>query len=100
MPIDLEKIYVEFHMASRAVFFQLSRKFQKDVRAINRLKDENVFQQQQARYTQALKIRLEDLAIGVMDKYKDVRIADELRTSLTGYIKSYLNEFLQKTKFL
>lgn len=100
MPVDQERISVEFHLAARAIFFQLSKKFRKDAGPLSREVDENVFQQQQSRFLFTLKTRLDDLAMGIMDKYKQCNPSDALRLTLTGYINSYLSEFEQKNKFL
>jgi hypothetical protein len=94
---DIEIIHIEFNNEAKKIFFLLYKKFANAVKAIDRRKDDNVFQLLKGKYTYTLKQQLEEFAKGLITKYKATANLNQLERSLTNEINTYTNEFDRKT---
>ena len=97
---EFAEIAFEFNKNARRIFFSLYEKFRESIQQLNRKKDENVFQQQQAKYLQTLKTELEYVVKGLLEKNKSTYNMNQVNKKLTDEIAMYLNEFRQKTRSL
>jgi hypothetical protein len=97
---ELAPVIVEFNTKSSTIFFSHYEKFKATVEKLDRKKDDNVFQLQQAKYLQTLKSQLEYLAQDLLNKYGSMRSANLLNKKFTDEINQYLNEFRQKSRSL
>jgi uncharacterized protein (DUF169 family) len=68
------------------------------VKELNRGKDENVFQQERAKYMNSLKTELERVAISLVEKYREIKEVNQLRRNLTNRINEYVQEFMMKSQ--
>ena len=96
----MEQVSVLFHNRAGEAMLSLYREFKHSVASIDRQWEENVFQQQQGRYTSLLKLRLDSIARELMSVLETSSDRNEWSHSVTGFIQSYLNEFRQKIKSL
>lgn len=91
---------VAFNDNAKKIFFSLYKKFAESAKQLDRKKDENVFQQQQNKYFDTLKLQLENLARDILNKYRSSTNLNLLNKRLRDEINNYLNEFRQKTRSL
>lgn len=94
---ELAQVTVEFNKKARSIFFSSFETFKKAVKDLNRQKDENVFQHQQARFQESLKNQLEFIAKNLMNKNQSLKDSNRLNKKFTEAINDYLNEFRQKS---
>ena len=87
---------VLFHDRARKVFFALYSEFKHAVATIDRQRDENVFQQQQAMYTNTLKHHLQNIA---QETSRHMQQQDQSQ-KLNVLVEDYLKEFVHKIKSL
>lgn len=78
----------------------LYREFKHSVATIDRQWEENVFQQQQGRYTVLLKRRLDGIALELMALLETGDDRNEWSHAASGFIQGYLHEFGQKIRSL
>ena len=97
---ELAPVIVEFNTKASAIFFSHFENFKDTVQQLDRKKDDNVFQLQQAKYLQALKNQLEYLAQSLLNKHSSMRSANLLNKKIRDEIDQYLNEFKQKSRSL
>jgi hypothetical protein len=97
---ELAPVIVEFNTKASAIFFSHFESFKDTVQKLDRKKDDNVFQLQQAKYMQTLKNQLDYLAQALLNKYNSMRSANLLNRKLKDEIDQYLNEFRQKSRSL
>ena len=67
---------------------------------LDRVRDDNVFQQQQGKYLQTLKQQLGAMALETLEKNKDVENVGQLNKKLADVINEYVNEFRKKSRSL
>lgn len=94
------QILIDFNKRAQKVFFPLYEKFKESTKLLNRVRDDNVFQQQQSKYLQTLKQQLESLALEILNKNRSVGNNSQLNKKLTDEINEYVNEFRQKSRSL
>jgi hypothetical protein len=97
---ELIPVIVEFNTKASNIFFSHYENFKKTVKGLDRKKDDNVFQLQQAKYLATFKNELERLAHGLLGQYHTLRSANLLNKKLTDEINQYLSEFRQKSRSL
>lgn len=97
---EFSQVMVEFNNKASGYFFSYYDTFKKTVKKLDRQKDENVFQQQQALFLRALKNRLEFIARELLDKNKSPDNSNRLNKKLTDAINDFLVEFRQKSRSL
>ncbi|HEX6846230.1 MAG TPA: hypothetical protein VF144_04600 [Chitinophagaceae bacterium] len=97
---DISQILVDFNEKAKKIFFSLYDHFSQSARKLDRTKDNNVFQQQEAKYIATLKHQLELLALDLIGKNKATINSRQLSKKLTDTVEHYLNEFKQKTRSL
>jgi len=95
---DLDELEIEFNYRANETFYLLFEKFEKTVKELNRRKDENVFQQERAKYMNSLKSELERIAISLVEKYREIKEVNQLRRNLTNRINEYVQEFMMKSQ--
>ena len=98
--MELSQIVIGFNYKAKKIFFSLFEKFKGSARSLDRIKDENVFQHQQAKYLQALKHQLESLAMELLHRNKTLKQISQLNKKLADGINQYLKEFRQKSRSL
>ena len=91
---------VDFDNKAKKIFFSLYEKFAESAKQLDRKKDDNVFQQQQSKYLNTLKIQLENLAQDLLNKNSPLKNINLLNKKLRDEINIYLNEFEQKSRSL
>src|SRR4051812_45494098 len=99
MQKDPDEILVEFNDSAGRLLTYLFEKFQKNVQSLNRNKDDNVFQQLQAKYMYDFKNELENMAKIYIEKCGGAN-AHELNNRLTNSIDRFTNEFIQQIRSL
>jgi len=100
MQKDSEQLNVEFNNRARKIFFALYSEFKNGAASIDRLKDENVFQQLQSQYVYTLKQQLESIArelIGMSKMHEDKA---QFAKTIPFAISEYTTEFTQKVRAL
>ena len=95
----LEQQSVLFHDRARNVFFSIYSEFRHSIASVDRQGDENVFQQLQNRYVSQLHLRLDSIALELLEQTEGTN-RNQLSVSLSQSIKEYINEFMQKVKSL
>jgi len=95
---DLDELEIEFNYRANETFYLLFEEFEKTVKELNRGKDENVFQQERAKYMNSLKTELERVAISLVEKYREIKEVNQLRRNLTNRINEYVQEFMMKSQ--
>ena len=98
MKTDVEQHTVLFHNRAREVFFSLYNNFKHSTATVDRQRDENVFQQLQAKYTNELKSQLHAVASEVLEQLPGLN--DGLNRMLHSLIEGYIREFVQKARSL
>ena len=94
------QILIDFNKRAQKVFFPLYEKFKESAKLLDRVRDDNVFQQQQSKYLQTLKQQLESLALEILNKNRSVGKNSQLNKKLTDEINEYMKEFRQKSRSL
>jgi len=94
------QILIDFNKRAQKIFFSLYGKFKESAKLLDRARDDNVFQQQQSKYLQALKQQLESLALEILNKNRSVGNNSQLNKKLTDEINEYVKEFRQKSRSL
>src|ERR1043165_9921223 len=97
---DTSQILVDFNGKANKIFFSLSDQFRQTARRLDRTKDNNVFEQQEAKYIATLKHQLESLALELINKNKTTANINQLNKKLTDTVSEFLNEFKQKSRSL
>lgn len=100
MDNDIDIIRIKFRKSSTTIYISVFEAFQTSIRALDRQKDENVFQQLQGKYLHELKRQLTDAAMHYLSQFHDKGNPENLRGALTNEIAHYINEFLHKTRSL
>jgi hypothetical protein len=100
MEKNIAELYFEFKKLATEAFFSVYTQFEKAAKTLDRRRDNNVFLQLQAKYLYTLKQKLELLAKGLLDKYRELRNSRELNISLTEEIQKLVNEFTRKSQSL
>lgn len=95
-----EQIKVEFNDRARCVFFSLYQEFESHIIALNREKDENVFQKLQSRYVEKLKQELGWIAREIAEKYRALNDINQVHQSLIALSENFQHEFVQKIRSL
>lgn len=91
-----EKLHAEFNNAAARIYSHVFDQFSSSVRAIDRHNNENVFKLQEAKYASMLKMMLEDLVNNTVESCDSNEMKEQLRSSLTGGINYFLQEFRHK----
>lgn len=94
-----ESLIRTFNETARQIYFELLEKFMADTSALNREKDDNVFQMTQSRYLYTLKKNLDAEASGIL-RQNQLSNSSELQKTISGVINFYLNEFKRKCSSL
>jgi hypothetical protein len=98
MQKDLDDLNIEFDATAKETFYEFYERFEKTVQELSRNRNENVFQQERAKYSNSLKTELEKLALSIIEKNHELKEFSHLRRNLTNRIQEYVQEFLQKTQ--
>ena len=94
---EFESVAREFNNQAVGIFFSLYDKFRGSVSKLNRQKDENVFQQELAKYLFTLREQLEMQVKELIHKNRSVDNIDRFKMVSRDLINGYLNEFKQKS---
>jgi hypothetical protein len=97
MDILFEQISHDFNIKAQKLFTITYEKFLSSTRNLNRVKDENVFQQQLGKYLNTLKLQLESMARELLDRNKSLQNITNCNKILADNIQMYLNEFRKKS---
>lgn len=100
MQEGIEPYCVAFHDRARSVFFSLYAEFRHSIASIDRQADENVFQQSQNRYASQLHLRLNHIALELLEQAASSGNRTRLNQVLSPSIEEYVKEFIQKAKSL
>jgi len=99
MQKDPDQMLVEFNdSAGRLLAFLFSR-FRQNVQSLNRKKDDNVFQQLQAKYLFSFKNELGNMAKAYIEKCGAANM-HELSNRLNSSVNIFTNEFIQQMRSL
>ena len=98
MEKEFEQVTIDFTNKAQKLFLSMFEKFRDSTKQLNRLQDENVFQQQQGKYVYTLKEQLEALARELLYKNKSLKNINHCNKILTDEINNYLNEFRKKSR--
>jgi len=96
---DAEKTVVEFTDTAAKIYSIVFEQFLSSVRKLNRRRDENVFQLQVAKYSEAFKSDLEREAKKSLANYSGMK-PRELRLSISEKIRYCLQQFQGKCNAL
>ena len=91
---------VLFHERAGQALQALYREFKYCTASLDRQWDENVFQQQQAKYTALLKHRLDRIALELMENLETGADRNAWNQSVSQFILDYMREFGQKIRSL
>jgi hypothetical protein len=91
---------VLFHERAGQALQTLYREFKYCTSALDRQWDENVFQQQQGKYTALLRHRLDRIALEVMENLDTDADRNAWSHSVNQLIQDYMREFGQKIRSL
>lgn len=94
----IEQMSLEFNTKAQKLFTITYEKFLTSTAKLNRVKDENVFQQQLGKYLQTLRLQLESMAGELLDRNKSQQNITECNKILADHIHIYLNEFRKKSR--
>jgi len=100
MQEGIEHHCVAFHDRARNVFFSLYTEFGHSIASVDRQGDENVYQQLQNRYISQLHLRLNNIALELLEQADPTGNRTKLNQALTRSIEEYIKEFLQKARSL
>ncbi len=98
MERDIEMVVSRFRDEASNLFMAISADFERNAQKLNRLQDENVFQQMQGRYVQELKKQLAEAAEKTIGQYSGKVSENALRRELSDQIAYYVAEFLLKAR--
>lgn len=96
----IEQQCVAFHDRARNVFFSIYSEFRHSIVTIDRQSDENVFQQLKNRYASQLHLRLNQIALELLEQVDSSGHRNKLNQVLSPSIEEYLKEFTQKARSL
>lgn len=100
MKNDWAQVNVLFHRRAGEALLVLYQEFRHSVAGIDRQWEENVFQQQQGKYTTLLKHRLDRIAMELMEGLDHGAGRISWNHEVSGFIQDYLREFGQKIRSL
>ena len=100
MQKDPEQLNIEFNNRARKIFFALYSEFENGAASIDRLRDENVFQQLQSQYVYTLKQQLEGIAKELIGRNKMPEDSTRFAKTVPSAISGYTTEFTQKVRAL
>ena len=100
MQKDPEQLNIEFNNRARKIFFALYSEFKNGAASIDRLRDENVFQQLQSQYVYTLKQQLEGIAKELIGRSKMPEDSTRFAKTVPSAISGYTTEFMQKVRAL
>jgi len=100
MEKDSVRVEAEFNEQAHRVADHLFDQFEDASQSLDRSRDDNVFQQLCGKYLFSLRMQLEHLAKGIMDKYRSLPDMNHLAKRLTESINAYVNEFRQRAEAL
>jgi hypothetical protein len=100
MEMHTEQLSVAFNNRARPVFFALYNTFKQRAVTIDRLKDENVFQQLHSQYLNTLKQQLEQIAKEIIGKSKAPLEQTQFAQRVPALILDFTSEFTQKVRAL
>ena len=95
-----EQLSADFTSKAQRLFILTYAKFRETTKKLDRRKDENVFQLQLAKFTDTLKLQLEQTAHEVLQTNKTVTNSEQANQVLKHSINIYLAEFRQKARLL
>jgi hypothetical protein len=95
---DIDELGIEFNFQAKETYYSLYVRFTNVARALNRDKDENVFQLTRSQYCHAMKSELEKIAMSVIEKNLELQDVTQLKRNLTNRINDYLQEFMMKSQ--
>jgi hypothetical protein len=98
MHIDSEYINIQFHNRAKEVFFLLLKEFESSVSAIDRTKNEYLFQQGKEKYLNTFKRNLQLIAEDLIRENQQNEQINDINTNLNSWIDSYLHLFVQKIR--
>lgn len=93
--MDQEQINIAFHNRANDALNDLFGRFKASTAIINRRQDENVFQQQVAKYANQLKHHLNEIALQLLNQ-SHTSAGDEPGRELSRFVDSYVLAFRQK----
>lgn len=97
----VDKIIGEFEASATSLFFHLSHQFKDAAAALDRKKDENVFQQLGSQYTFTFKEQLTQQALALLEVNRDiVDNPDLLQRLISIKLEEYVSIFRQQSKQL
>lgn len=100
MKNDQQRVHVLFHNRAGDVMHTLYQEFRHCTASVDRQGEENVFRQQQGRFTALLKRRLDGIAVELMDVLETGSDRNEWSYAASRFIQDYMNEFAQKVRSL
>lgn len=98
MQNDRERNNVLFHQRASDTMNHLFREFEASIAGLDRLRDENVFQQQVGRFSDRLQHHLEYIAQELLEQFHTGADRNEWNQHLTQFIHGYVQEFRQKVQ--
>lgn len=97
----VDKIIGEFEAGATSLSFHLSHQFKEAASALDREKDENVFQQLGSQYTFTFKEQLTQQALALLEVNKAiVDNPDQLQRLISIKLEEYVSIFRQQSKQL
>ena len=100
MDSGLEQLSVFFSTIAQKLFISTYEKFRLSTKKLDRLKDENVFQLQLAKYLNSLKWQLDSIAYEIVTGNKTIKNMGHCKKIFGDTITIYLREFQQKARLL
>lgn len=97
MDSEFEQISGRFSFKAEQLFRLTYENFRLCTEKLNRQKDENVFQQQLARYCYAFKLQLQYIARELLDRNNSLKDLNLLNKMFIDKINNYLEEFRNKS---
>ena len=95
-----QQLNIQFHDRAGEAMQVLYREFIYCTASLDRQRDENVFQQQQGKYTALLKHRLDRIALELMESLETDADHNTWNLTVSRFIQDYLSEFGQKIRSL
>ena len=97
MEKDVRTVVVGFNNFAATIYSATFNEFAESVRKINRLRDENVFKLQAAKYIDTLKHQLEKQVKKILEANKSSEFLKQLNFELPMRINYYVQEFRRKS---
>jgi hypothetical protein len=94
------RVELEFNEQAYRVAEHLFDQFEDASKALDRSRDDNVFQQLCGKYLFSLRMQLEHLAKGLIEKYRSLPDINHLAKRLTASVNAYVDEFRQRAEAL